>query len=176
MNGAAADDDGAEGRRVHLVQGEYRVSADPALMLTTLVGSCVAACLYDARARVGGMNHFLLPGTDAEPFAVHFMELLVNGLLRGGARRDRLCAKLFGGAQAMGGLADVGARNAGFARGFLAHEGIRVVGASLGGFAGRRVQFWPATGRARQSLLSPAHVPHPSPIAPPPGAGAVEFF
>ena len=85
-------------------------------MLTTLLGSCVAACLRDPVARIGGMNHFLLPGQEAgegaqrsvgETYGVHLMELLVNGLLRRGARRDRLEGKLFGGARTMDGLADM---------------------------------------------------------------------
>ncbi len=148
-------------RRVPLTQGEFRVSDDPSVVLTTILGSCVAACLRDPAAEVGGMNHFLLPGTDdrsdrreAESFGVHLMELLVNDLLRHGARRDRLEAKLFGGAATMKGLTDVGALNARFANRFLRHEGIAVVGESLGGACGRRVQFWPVSGRARQHLMS----------------------
>jgi len=128
-------------------------------MLTTLLGSCVAACLYDALAEVGGMNHFLLPGQiggqgTSERLGVHLMELLVNGLLKLGAGRDRLEAKLFGGAKTMAGLQDIGAANARFARAFLEREGIPVLAASLGGDAGRRIQFWPASGRVRQHFLS----------------------
>ena len=177
--GAAAE------RRLHLVQGDYHVSGEPGLALTTLLGSCVAACLHDPVARVGGMNHFLLPGAEAgaprearDPDVVHLMELLVNGLLREGAKRERLEAKLFGGGRAMDCLADdVGARNAAFARRFLAYEGVRIIGGSLGGDKGRRLQFWPATGRARQSLIDRAEIPR-GPLRPPrrKDAGAVEFF
>jgi chemotaxis protein CheD len=182
-----------------IIQGEYRVSDDPDAMLTTLLGSCVAACLRDPHAGVGGMNHFLLPGPEtdsqtdpaaresgvgegsllkeAERYGVHLMELLVNGLLRSGARRERLEAKLFGGARTLHGLADIGARNAGFAERFLRNEGIRLIGGSLRGDQGRRIQFWPVTGRARQILLLPNELPPPERIDPHKvSGGGVEFF
>ncbi|WP_051335545.1 chemotaxis protein CheD [Methylocapsa acidiphila] len=181
----------ARERRVHIIQGEYYVSDDPHVVLTTLLGSCVAACLRDPIAGIGGMNHFLLPGQDvplaggeagsqgreAERYGVHLMELLVNGLLRSGARRERLEAKLFGGARTMEGLSDIGGLNAGFAERFLRNEGIRMIGGSLRGDQGRRIQFWPVSGRARQVFLSPAQIPPPRPSpAPKPSGGAVEFF
>lgn len=151
---------GAAERRVHIVQGEFHVSGDPGVVLTTILGSCVAACLRDPVARLGGMNHFLLPGEggegearDAMRYGVHAMELLVNGLLRAGARRDRLEAKLFGGARMLKGLTDVGRQNADFAERFLRQERIALSGASLRGERGRRVQFWPHGGRTRQMLL-----------------------
>ena len=101
MSLAAADWDaerrdaslGADARKVHVIQGEFHVSDDADLVLTTILGSCVAACVRDPVARVGGMNHFLLPGeTGGEGlrYGVQSMELLVNALLRRGARRDRL--------------------------------------------------------------------------------------
>jgi chemotaxis protein CheD len=178
--------DGA-GQRIHIVQGEYNVTGDPDVMLTTLLGSCVAACLRDPVARIGGMNHFLLPGPeagdgagrrDAEPYGVHLMELLVNGLLRCGARRDRLEGRLFGGARTMEGLADIGARNATFAERFLRHEGIRLIGGSLRGDQCRRIQFWPVSGRARQAFLAPSQTPAPQAVPPAtaPAGGGVEFF
>jgi chemotaxis protein CheD len=82
------------------------------------------------------------------------MELLMNGLLKRGARRERLEAKLFGGARLSDHLADIGEQNASFAERFMREEGIRVVGGSLRGEQGRRIQFWPSTGRARQALVS----------------------
>ena len=146
-------------RRVHVVQGEFHVTDDPGVVLTTILGSCVAACLRDPLARVGGMNHFLLPGCGGEAggdtvrHGVHAMELLVNGLLRKGARRERLEAKLFGGARMLEGLTDIGTQNAEFAEYFLQRERIAFAGGSLGGDRGRRVQFWPASGRARQMTI-----------------------
>jgi len=152
-------------QRIHIVQGQQHVDSDPNVVLTTILGSCVAACMWDSQAGIGGMNHFLLPGkvTPARPgggapsslrYGVHLMELLVNALLRKGAARDRLQAKLFGGACMIRGLTDVGAMNAAFAEQFLAAEGIAMVGGSLRGENGRRIQFWPTTGRARQVLMA----------------------
>lgn len=150
-------------RRINIVQGEYHVTDDAEVYLTTILGSCVAACMNDPVARVGGMNHFLLPGED-EPgqrrasmsHGVHAMELLVNGLLARGARRDRLQAKLFGGARMLQGLTDVGRCNADFAERFVKRERIALTGGSLRGERGRRVQFWPCTGRVRQLTLGNA--------------------
>jgi chemotaxis protein CheD len=145
-------------RRLHVIRGEHFVSSDPAVVLVTVLGSCVAACIRDPMAGVGGMNHFLLPGASENrrvgiSHGVHAMELLVNDLLRHGARRDRLEAKLFGGARMVEGLTDVGAQNAAFAERFLKDEGIPYVGGSLRGEHARRVQFWPAAGRGRQLML-----------------------
>jgi chemotaxis protein CheD len=144
--------------RINIIQGEFQVSGDPEAVITTLLGSCVAACLFDPVARVGGMNHFLLPGGTAESptsarYGVHLMELLVNGLLKKGALRNRLQGKLFGGARTLKGLGDIGEANGRFARQFLDREGIAYTGGSLGGLLGRRVQFWPVSGRARQMFM-----------------------
>ena len=150
---------GAE-RRLHVGQGEHHVTADPDVVLSTILGSCVAMCLRDPGAGIGGMNHFLLPegegaGTDAgRRYGAYAMELLINELLRSGARRDRLEAKLFGGARMFGGLSDVGASNAAFAEKFLRDEAIPVVGSSLGGLSARRVQYWPTSGRAQQRVVT----------------------
>lgn len=147
-------------RRVHLVQGEYQVSEDPGVVFATILGSCVAACIRDPVAGVGGMNHFLLPGEEAgstsahlDRYGVHLMELLVNGLMKLGAQRARLEAKVFGGASMMRGLSDIGQKNAGFAMSFLRHEDIRVIGGDVGGDQGRRLQYWPVSGRARQGYV-----------------------
>jgi len=178
-------------RPVHVVQGEHHVTDDPEAVVTTILGSCVAACMRDPVAGVGGMNHFLLPGcdrgrstSDSVRYGVHAMELLVNALLAIGARRDRLEAKLFGGARLITGLTDVGELNAAFAEDFLRREGLTHVGGSLRGDAGRRIQFWPISGRARQVLLAKdtrevfareRRAPAPQPSADT-GAGALELF
>jgi chemotaxis protein CheD len=150
----------ADGEVVHIVQGEQFVSEDPNVVIATLLGSCVAACLRDPVAGVGGMNHFLLPGADSSRgetenigIGVHAMELLVNALLSHGARRERIEAKLFGGANVVAGLTRVGEKNAKFAEEFLRREGIQHVGGSLRGDSGRRLQFWPVSGRARQVFM-----------------------
>ena len=166
--------------RINIVQGEYHVSGDKVLSISTLLGSCVAACISDPVAQVGGMNHFLLPGDEAASplvarHGVHLMELLINGLLKKGAARDRLEAKLFGGARTMQGLGDIGATNARFAQDFLKREGITITGGSLGGETGRRIQFWPASGRVRQKLVrATEETRHANPVLP--TAGELELF
>jgi chemotaxis protein CheD len=163
-------------RRVHLVQGECHVSADPAVVLATTLGSCVAACIRDPAAGVGGMNHFLLPESpDAEGlvslrYGAFAMELLINGLLSKGARRERMQAKLFGGGRLSLGLADIGLRNAVFAREFLEREGIL--------FAGGSLQFWPVLGRARQLTLARGddQLFRPKAMRASDGDGTVELF
>ena len=129
------------------------------------------------------MNHFLLPGAEvglpkeSERLGVHLMELLLNGLMRQGAHRDRLEAKLFGGARMLSGLSDIGHKNAEFAKRFLAYEGIKVVGGDTGGEHGRRVQFWPVSGRALQSYISKVvDPPPPRHLGPRPSAGDVDLF
>jgi chemotaxis protein CheD len=172
-------------QKINVVQGEYHVTAKPDICLSTILGSCVAACVRDVDIGVGGMNHFLLPGdssTDGLRYGVQSMELLINALLRAGARRDRLEAKLFGGARIVAGLSDIGAQNVKFAQRFLADEGIAYVGGSLGGTQARRIQYWPYDGRARQTFIgeSAAHVVEaerrrPLPVAEP-SSGALELF
>ncbi|MGJ0508705.1 MAG: chemotaxis protein CheD [Methylocystis sp.] len=172
-------------RKIHIIQGEYQVVTDADVVLSTVLGSCVAACVRDAEARVGGMNHFLLPGAqaarplEAERYGAYLMELLINGLLKRGARRERIEAKLFGGARMVEGLSDIGAQNAAFAREFLKNEGIRIVAENLGGRHGRRLEYYPLSGRARQILLptTPQIMEPPPKRAPKPDThGTLELF
>jgi chemotaxis protein CheD len=144
---------------VQLMQGDTYVTGEESELLTTILGSCVAACIRDPEIGVGGMNHFLLPegsGDDrsARRFGVNAMEMLINGILGRGGNRNRLEAKLFGGANVIAAMSSVGSRNAAFAKQFLADEGIAVIGGSLGGISPRRIQYWPASGRARQLEVS----------------------
>ncbi|MFZ0267830.1 chemotaxis protein CheD [Caulobacter sp.] len=175
--------------KVHVTQGESHVSADPSVVMTTVLGSCIAACLRDPTTGIGGMNHFLLPdsgdrskdGGDAVRYGAYAMELLINGLLKKGARRDRLEAKIFGGGKLFDGLSDVGASNAAFAERFLRDEGIPIVSSSTGGLSARRVEFWPASGRVRQRLVAvdnaPVEVRRPAPVpAPADHSGELELF
>ena len=161
MRSDAFPSDPAGSKRLHVVQGEFAVSEDPDVMMGTILGSCVAACIRDPMAKVGWMNHFLLPGDketsgtgpQALRYGVQSMELLLNALYRMGARRERLEVKLFGGARVIDGLSDVGKQNAAFAERFLQAEGITLMGGSLRGERARRVQFWPVSGRVRQMAL-----------------------
>jgi chemotaxis protein CheD len=153
----------------HVIQGNFLVSCEAGDTFATILGSCVATCLCDPVAGVGGMNHFYGPQA---------MELLINALLKEGARKSRLEAKLFGGAQMHEGLQDIGRANAAFAHQFLQTEGIALVSESLGGRQGRRVRYWPATGRAQIKLMQdyariPAERPAPFQSAP---SDDVTFF
>lgn len=143
----------------NLAQGEYLVSADPNLCLTTLLGSCVATCIWDKRRNIGGMNHYLLPGHVGGDetllrYGVNAMELLINGLLKTGSHKSDLQAKIFGGAQMLNSSSQIGAVNGAFALEFLQAEGIELVGQSLGGRRGRRLRFFPTTGRAQQRFMA----------------------
>lgn len=162
-----------------VIQGEYQVSSDPNDVLSTILGSCVAAFLRDPVAGVGGLNHFLLPGNDpsdrnAMKYGLNAMELLINTLIRAGARRDRLEGKLFGGGRMVPGLTDIGAANGRFAEDFLRREGIRYLGGSLGGDHGRKIRVWPVSGQVQQMKL-PAAAVKETPVKPPPRGEIVLF-
>lgn len=167
---------------VHVVQGEYMVSNQTDTILTTILGSCVSTCMWDPVSKVGGMNHFLLPdgGTGQGQqirYGLYAMELLINGLLKNGANKTRLEAKLFGGAAMSDGLGNIGAANGAFTVRFLADEGIRCVAQSLGGRLARRVRFTPTTGHAQQMLLQPdAIVAEPPARLPTRSSDDVTFF
>lgn len=127
-------------------------------MITTILGSCIAVCLFDPVARIGGMNHFLLgePGPnsrvracDANSYGIHAMELLINELMKDGASRSRLTAHLYGGANIIRRLNGIGESNALFARRFLDTEGIPIRFADLGGQRARKVEFLPYAGKSR---------------------------
>lgn len=177
MSDAAVQD--LNERRVHVGQGDHYVTSDPDVVLTTVLGSCVALCLRDPVAGVGGMNHFLLPEGEGagRRYGAYLMEMLINGVLKAGGRRERLEAKLFGGGRMFDSLTDIGAANADFAERFLADERIPMLGGSLRGPGGRRVHYWPVSGRARQRVVTdlaalPPSTPQPAPVA----AGNLELF
>jgi chemotaxis protein CheD len=173
-------------KRITVVQGDYSVSRDSSVVLASILGSCVAACIRDPVAGIGGMNHFLLPGeqsgdllNSAQRYGVHLMELLLNALLREGASRSRLEAKVFGGASVLASRFDVGERNGEFALRFLRDEGINVTSHSLGGQRARKIEFWPASGRARQLFMPQSEMPVTSDPGPAIAAAAqadMEFF
>jgi chemotaxis protein CheD len=126
------------------------------MVIVTVLGSCVSACMRDPHAKVGGMNHFMLPFHSGEPqgplsesarYGAYAMELLVNHLLSLGARRDRIEAKVFGAGRIVPGMSDVGARNASFAMEYLNRENIRVVASDLGRDEASKVYFFPRSGR-----------------------------
>lgn len=147
----------APNKRV-LHPGDFQVAPHPAV-LSTLLGSCVAVCLYDPQKPFIGMNHFLLatrravknvPPLESEAgrYGIHAMELLITALLARGCARHRLRAKAFGGGNVLGhrsgephALSNIGAVNASFVQDFLATDGIPLVAADLGGNIGRQIHF-----------------------------------
>lgn len=143
---------------VTIMPGEYYVSKDD-VVIGTILGSCVSACLYDPVNRVVGMNHFLLSGrqnNDRDPiwlseagrYGIHSMELTINGMLKLGAKKNNILAKAFGGASVLpvrnrvDGFASVGEMNSRFILHFLTKEGMRLVSSDLGGYEGRAIRFY----------------------------------
>lgn len=148
---------------VKLLPGEYYVT-DKDILLVTVLGSCVAACIRDCYSGIGGMNHFMLPdgGGDAGSplnasarYGTYAMEILINQLLKLGARRGNLEAKVFGGGNVLDGLtvANVGQRNADFVLKFLQTEKIRVVAQDLVDVFPRKVYFFPKSSRVMVKKL-----------------------
>ena len=173
-------------RKITIVQGEHVATGEPDVVISTLLGSCIAVCLYDGVARIGGMNHFLLgqpeAGTelsaiDMQRYGVHAMELLINAMMQRGAARARLRAHIYGGATIMARLGGIGTGNAAFARRFIETEGIAIGHVDTGGTRARRVEFLPHDGRARSIFVAEA-----VPLQPPPrqpvaaGGGDLELF
>jgi len=140
------------------------------MVLVTVLGSCVAACIQDRAAGIGGMNHFMLPddGADVGQPAAHSMrygayamEVLINELIKAGGRRERLEAKVFGGAAVLAGMTtmNIGDRNAAFVRRYLATEQIRIVAEDMLGPHPRKVAFLPRTGQVMVKKLRLAQEP-----------------
>ncbi|MCB8748241.1 chemoreceptor glutamine deamidase CheD [Rhodoferax sp. U2-2l] len=147
---------------VKVLPGEYYVSNED-MMVMTVLGSCIAACIWDGRVRAGGMNHFMLPEGDGVEgggrYGSYAMELLINHLLKLGARRESMQAKIFGGAQVVAGFAsmNVGERNTKFVLDYLATERIPVVSQDVLDIHPRKVCFFPVTGKALVKRLAHAH-------------------
>lgn len=148
-----------------LLPGEYFV-ATREMLLVTVLGSCVAACLRDTRLGIGGMNHFMLPDSEAAGpesgaarYGTYAMEVLINHLLKLGAKRDHFEAKVFGGGNVLPGLvqANVGHKNATFVEHFLRTEGIRIAARDLADVHPRKVYYFPASGRVLVKRLRSLH-------------------
>ncbi len=145
--------------RKSVIQGECFVTDDPFLQYSTVLGSCIAVCMYEPEAKVGGMNHFLLPGSENSgsgdmKYGVYSMELLINGLLKLGADRYKLEAKIFGGGEISQSSQKIGPKNQAFTKKFLQNEGIPCMAENLGGAFARKLQFIPTTGKVRHMLIS----------------------
>jgi chemotaxis protein CheD len=152
---------------VKILPGEYFVTPRDILIVTVL-GSCVSVCLRDRQSGIGGMNHFMLPGNSEEGFGpvsssarygVYAMEVLINQLLKLGARRHQLEAKVFGGGCVLRGITanNVGQRNVDFALDYLHTEGIELLAEDLLDIYPRKVYFFPASGRVLVKKLKSLH-------------------
>lgn len=150
-----------------ILPGEYYVTARD-MVLVTVLGSCVSACIRDRISGIGGMNHFMLPdgARDRSDFAnisarygCYAMEMMINQLLKIGALRSNLEAKVFGGGSVMSGFvsANVGGRNAEFVLDYLHTEEIAVVGQDLLDVFPRKVYFFPNNGRVLVKKLRKMH-------------------
>ena len=149
-------------RVLNVRQGDFMVAAEPDAVLQTVLGSCVAVCLFDPVAQIGGMNHFLLPDEsgqsgntldEASRYGSNAMELLINGILGQGGDRNQLRAKLFGGGNVIRSSTFIGDKNANFAENYLSAERIPIDASDLRGARARKVMFAPSTGKAWVKLL-----------------------
>jgi chemotaxis protein CheD len=146
---------------VKILPGEYFVYDEDMLIMTTL-GSCIAACLWDRHARVGGMNHFMLPegSGDSGRYGSYAMELLINELMKKGASRGNLEAKIFGGGAVISGMntMNVGERNTSFVVDYLKTERIPIVSKDVMDIYPRKVCFLPSSGKAMVKRLAPTNI------------------
>jgi chemotaxis protein CheD len=150
-----------------ILPGEYYVTTRDMLVVTVL-GSCVSACLRDKTNGIGGMNHFMLPHSDNDPqnpvstsarYGTYAMEMLINHLTKLGAKRSNFEAKVFGGGNVLRGftVSNVGARNADFVLDFLRTEKINIVAEDLLDIYPRKVYYFPKTGRVLIKKLKGVH-------------------
>lgn len=152
-----------------ILPGEYYVSAGNEL-ITTVLGSCVSACIRDRLSRVGGMNHFMLPISDngswngaigvadtATRYGNYAMEHMINEILKHGGRRENLEAKVFGGGRIIDGLGSVGQNNIAFVREYLRTEGIPLVSQDVGDIHPRKIIYMPLTGQAWVKRIKHLH-------------------
>jgi chemotaxis protein CheD len=169
---------------VKVLPGEYFVSREELPIMTTL-GSCIASCLRDRVAGVGGMNHFMLPdgAGDNGRYGAFAMERLISELLELGATRGTLEAKVFGGGQVMAGMdsLQVGERNTRFVLDYLRTERIPVVGKDVLDVYPRKLCFLPHSGKAMVKRLTSAHatelLERELALAPRPAAtGSIDLF
>ncbi len=146
---------------VKIFAGDWHVSTTKDEMISTILGSCVSACIRDPYIGVGGMNHFLLPSndemdsthSDAARYGLFAMESLINEVLKAGGRKDRLEIKVFGGGNVTNNSARIGSKNAVFIRNFLQKEGFLKFSEDLEGEHPRRVHYYPSTGKVMMRLL-----------------------
>ncbi len=149
-----------------ILPGEYYVTQSDEC-ITTVLGSCVSACIRDSRLGIGGMNHFMLPVksgheggsiiSDAARYGNFAMEHLINDIIRNGGQRNNLEFKLFGGGRILQAMMDVGKKNIEFVLEYLETEGFRAIAEDLGDVYPRKVIYYPKTGKVRVKKLKSLH-------------------
>lgn len=177
---------------VKIGPGDYYVTAANELLVTVL-GSCVAVCMRDPMAGVGGMNHFLLPesssgdwgGVNATTrYGNHAMETLINDIIAMGGMRSRFEVKMFGGGSVIDSRLTIGQDNVVFAERYLAAEGMPIAASHVGGIHPRRIHYFPRTGvvrllqlrRATDSAVFQSELAFKRQLAAKPVDGAVDLF
>lgn len=149
---------------VKVKPGEFYVTRNQEA-LTTVLGSCIAACIRDPFVGIGGMNHFILPNdggnqmalSDSTRYGSYAMEQLINEIMKFGGRRERMEVKITGGGNMMPGSNDIGAQNIQFVEEYLRYEGLNVVSSDVGGLQPRNVIYLPAEGRMLVKKLATIH-------------------
>lgn len=128
-------------------------------MVDTVLGSCVAVCLFDQQLKIGGINHFMLPlwngnGLASPKFGNIATEKLIEKMQRNGSSLKNIVAKVFGGANQMNSSMNIGARNVEIAKEVLAHYGIAIVAENVGGNVGRKLKYNTGTGQVMMKFLN----------------------
>ena len=151
-------------KAVRVLPGEYYISKKNTL-LVTILGSCVAACIWDKKRGIGGINHFMLPGKASLDFnksaryGNYAMEILINHIIQQGGKREDLVAKVFGGGRVMHNFTtlDIGGDNSSFIINYLKNESIPVIASDLGDIYPRKICFFPKTGKVMLRKLTDTH-------------------
>jgi len=151
-----------------LFAGNYFATGEEDVVLTTLLGSCVSACMYDERNQVVGMNHFLLPGdfrreeiifSPSSKYGLHAMEMLINSMMKLGAQRKNLRAKIFGGGHVLSNTGtQVPENNVNFIKAFLHMEEIPIISEDVGGNMGRKILFFSRSHTVYLKRVQPQRV------------------
>ncbi|NDF59930.1 MAG: chemotaxis protein CheD, partial [Crocinitomicaceae bacterium] len=128
-------------------------------MVDTVLGSCVAVCLFDQKLKIGGINHFMLPlwngnGLASPKFGNIATEKLIEKMLKNGSSVKNLVAKVFGGANQMNSSMNIGARNIEIAKEVLANHGISIIAENVGGNVGRKLKYHTGTGQVMMKFLN----------------------
>lgn len=151
-----------------VMPGQYYVSLHGE-GISTMLGSCVSACIRDRMLGVGGMNHFMLPmkhadvdlrpsqPSDANRYGNYAMETLINDILKYGGRREHLEVKIVGGGQILEKMTNIGRMNIDFTRTYVLTEGLNCLGEDVGDIYPRKVEYFPADGRVRVKKLRALH-------------------